>query len=562
MAYDRASTLAVPYYGKYADQEIVHPLYRRYSYRWRFYELFYMGGPEFYEPDLPINWLTPIPPTANAQGDERRQYAARSLKSFLRPHNREEDGDYDQRVLRSARINLCRPIPDLYTSQLYSRKVVREVRAASVWDVVMRDVDLRGSTIDEFMRQAATMAQVFGCVHALVDMSPTPNGTPAATLADQLDFGMRPYVTLIRPLELIDWEVDQFGRFVWVRVIECDPSTYRLRPGAVKSARRIYRTWFRDHWELEGEAYDKDEGHEEPETAGCPYCGHECEGSGPNPLGEVPITTFYRRRIPSSVEPIGISMLAEIAELDMEVFNLISLRQALTHDQGIPIMAVPDPARQTKQIDLLVHRALPYNPTDGGAPPSFVSHDQDAVRIIDEWIDSLIMHIRAVSGLSRGIADQSIAARSGAALLVETNDKAAMLKAFALEAEDFERRLAGMVSRWMGQDFEDDSIRYPDRYDVSTVGDDLVEVKAFLDLDPPAEIQAEVMKAVVGRMLSHLPREQLDALLATLEVEHEKPAMISAAPKEMSKAMEEEEMPAEKMGKDEEVMAEEHGAQS
>lgn len=519
MAYDKNSLLDLPYYDKYASRGDVHPIYARYAHSWRLYELCHMGGPEFYRPDVAVNWVMPFEPRITPEQERANpEYNSDNLPSFLRPHNREEPGDYHQRILRSVRVNMCRPTEELYTAQLYSRQVIREARNATVWAEAMSDVDLRGNSIEEFMRQAAAMAIIYGHVHVLTDMSGAPDGSEPSSLGEQLEYGVRPFLTLVRPLELVNWEVDKWGRFIWARIVECDQSSYRLRPEQTAVDRRLYRTWFRDHWEIAGET-GKDEG-EHPRHP-CIYCGAPVEAEGLNMLGRVPLETFYRKRVPGTEQPIGVSLLADIAPADIEIFNLLSLRQALTHDQGIPILAVPDPARQIKGIDLLVHRALPYNPANGGAPPTFVSHEQDSVRILDEQIDSWITYIRAQAGLSRGVADKSIAARSGISLLIEGNDKAAILRAFALEAQDFERRVAQTISDMVGQEFEQDSIRYPERYDTSTLEDDVSQVKAFFELGPSAEVRTEVMKLLVSRILSHVDRDRLNELLETLEAKAE-----------------------------------------
>lgn len=501
------------YYNRYAAEKDTHPIYRQYSWYWRMWQLFYEGGADFYSPDIPISYLYPSLQVGEGGTDQFLRYDERQLKSFLWPDNREEPGDYDQRVIRSTRVNFCRPIIDLYTAHVFSRPIVRESGTASIVDAIWSDVNLRQSTIDEWMAEGIAGAQVYGHMFAVVDLS--HHDAEVQTLADQILVNVRPYATWFTPLQVVDWAVDGFGNFLWVTIIENDPASIKRRPGQITSSARRYRTWFPDHWEITG---DMDSAHPRAEgrdSMVCPVCGADgVIDAGPNALGRVPIEVLYRKRAAGVVDPLGVSALTEIAPADREIFNLISRRQDLLFQQGIPILAVPDPGFQLKRIELTVHRALPYNPNQGGGPPTYVAPPTDIVRVLDEQIVAWTNMIRAMSGLTRGVADQSIAARSGEALLIETADKAAMLGALAHEAEDFEMRLARMVADYAGQSVDDSTVvKYPDRYDTSTIADNIDEANKLLALSPIPEVRAEVIKVLESRALSHLPPESLRDLL-------------------------------------------------
>lgn len=517
-----ADTIGPPKYDRFATPDESHALYARNAWWWRFWQICYEGGPDYYNPDIAISWLWPI---ASSQADESTsqttpalRFERYQLRSFLWPFNREENGDYDQRILRGFRANLCAPVVDAYTAHVFGKVVTRDVGAAPVLADVWDDVDMAGSNVDEWMQQGVTAAQIFGHAWAMIDVWPADGdvtrqagGNGVRSLADEREVGVRPFVTWKSPLEVVDWEIDAFGKFGWVKL--WDPViSPRERPGDRIAQRSAYRTLYADHWERTGVG----EAHE------CSFCGAPVLAEGPNPLGEVPVEVLYRKRVAGSVQPVGVSALESIAAIDREIFNLMSQKQLLLYEQGFPFLAVPDPAGRMSRIDVSVHRAVGFDPGQGGAAPTYVAPASDSVRVIDEQIAALVLQIRAIAGLSRGVSEQSIAARSGDALLVETHDKQALLGSLAHEAEDFEIRVWGRVARLMGQDFATRGyVRYPERYDVTRLGDDLDEVEKYLGLSPPAAAKAEVLKQVTQRMLAHLPPERMEEIKEIIDAEAE-----------------------------------------
>lgn len=503
----------LPYYDHYAACANVHRLYAARAWHWRFWQLCYEGGPSYYAPDIPITWFWPTITEGENGRPDRITHKRGPANSFLWPYDSEERGDYDQRVVKANRVNLCRPIVDSYTSLVQSKPTLRTAGSAAILDEMWRDVDLRGLGIDAWMAEGITGAQVFGHMFAVMDVVAPNAGAGGVTVRSQADMraaGVRPYAVWYTPLEVPDWETDAFGNFRWLTV--CEPgSNDRPRPGAGDQATMRYRTWFVDHWEVKGEGT-------------CMVCGASgVAESGAHDFGRVPVLVLYRKRRPGSVDPDGLTMLEDIAPADREIFNLMSHRQEMLYRQNFPFLVVPDPNREINRVDIGVGRLFAYRPQDGGGPPSFIAPPPECIRVVNEQIEATVLLIRAVSGLSRGVADQSIAARSGDALMIETQDRSAMVRQLAQSAQQFERELAALASDRMGVSF-DGSVVYPDRYDVRSLGDDLEEVEKLLALGPTPLVRAEILMAVQARMLAHLPPERL------AEIQRATAALGDAAP--------------------------------
>ena len=72
-------------------------------------------------------------------------------------------------------------------------------------EAFLYDADYDGRSLDSFMKDAATWASVFG--HCWVMVAKPDIG--ATTRADELAQGVRPYLSLLTPLVVLDW---QYGR--------------------------------------------------------------------------------------------------------------------------------------------------------------------------------------------------------------------------------------------------------------------------------------------------------------------------------------------------------------
>ena len=477
----------------------MHPKWKENWWWWEFYRLSYVGGKEYMSPSITQRWWFPKRSTTD-EGVNRIRYEEGDLYSFLFRHGREENSDYDRRVLRSYYRNLTRPVVDTYAAHVYSKPVLREYASVPELSEVAEKADGNQSTIDEFMQAGLKWAQVYGHVFCVVDMPELQPGE-LVTRADEQERALRPYATWYSPLSVIDWEVDRYGRFLWVKLIEGDLRKLRVSAKDMRGPQyaSLFRTWYADRWELH-------------ETAG--NAQGQMIATGPNPIGRVPVEVLYGQRIAGETEPVGQSRIGDIAVLNREIYNLDSLKQDMNYNQAFAFLVVPDKSGLVNAVDVGTTRSLTVNPDSGGMP-QYVGPPVEYVQNLRDEIADLILQIRAMAGLSRGVGEQSIAARSGDALLIETHDKAVMLLSLAHEAQDFETRFWRLASRWLGSEW-DGTVRYPDNYEVNTLGDDIDVALKFNQLNPPALAKAKVAETVMRRLLSSIAPDELDAIVAEL----------------------------------------------
>ena len=191
-----------------------HPLYTYMAPLWREYRLGYDGGHEY-------------------------------LAAYLRKHPKEVEAFYRERLARAYYPNKLKPTVDTYAAYLYQRPIKRE-SPSEVITGMWADMDRKGTDADAFFARAGREVQITGSVAVVVDRYQP--GTPRSR-ADERAMGIRPYGSLARAEDVIDWDVDERGEAVWAIVRERDQSV-RTPFGGDAQAPFAYRLWTREGWSL------------------------------------------------------------------------------------------------------------------------------------------------------------------------------------------------------------------------------------------------------------------------------------------------------------------------
>ena len=481
--------------SKFPEQHDVHPVYARRWRQWRVNELSYIGGVEYLYPrGITFDWVRPVY-VRGSDGIEREELPERIiLYSFLEPFPREPLWSYEQRRLSAAFRNLTGPVVDALAAFVQSKPVLRNAgglrHLEDMWNEASGDVDLRGSTMDEFMREGLRCALNFGLVHCVADWPAAPPGA-VRTLRDEKELRLRPYARWVGPLQLPRWKHDHLGRLVMAEVLEADVREDPDDPWMIKERPPLSRIWTEDRWELR-----------ESGSAG------RLLAEGEHAYGRVPIETLYCRR--HTGEPmLGVTPVDDIVRLNQRIFNLDSEIGVLEKAQ-YAFLAVPG-GEKLGRLELGTWDAFAV--PEGAALPAYISPPADNIRVLRETVVDLGLQIRARAGLSRGVAEQSIAARSGDALLVEAIERTNVVVALSQEARDFEVRFARLIGATVGGEFAG-SVRYPDSYDLETFGEKLDAATKLLALPIPEAAKQAVLDELWRARLRHLPEERVEAIEA------------------------------------------------
>lgn len=216
----------------------------------------------------------------------------------------EANGEYESRLRSTPLDNHCSSVVSVYTSFLFRQPPYRDLGTLTNQPTIedfLKDCDYEGRSLDHFMKDLSIWVSVFG--HAWMIVS-KPN-TGAVTLADEIQSGARPYVSMLTPLVVTDWSWSRSdnGRYEldylkYIEDINGDIHTVKewrpteIRTSVVDSGKGEYR---------------------EPPTV------------EPNGLGYIPAVLCYNKR--SSVRGIGISDIVDIADQQRFIYNAKSEAQ-------------------------------------------------------------------------------------------------------------------------------------------------------------------------------------------------------------------------------------------
>jgi len=237
----------------------------------------------------------------------------------LTKYQLETDGEYNQRLETTPLENHCKSVIQVYTSFLFRDQPYRELgtleNTAGIEDF-LRDADHDGRNINQFMKECSTWSSVFG--HAWVMVVKPDVG--AVSVADELEAGVRPYLTLLTPLVVVDWNWSRqpSGKYMldYFKYIE-----------DVNGNLRTVKEWtpeFITTYTVDVESEVVEEKIVEP-----------------NGLGWIPAVCAYNTR--STVRGVGISDIADIADAQKMIYNSTSeVVESIKLDTHPSLVATPE----------------------------------------------------------------------------------------------------------------------------------------------------------------------------------------------------------------------------
>jgi len=169
-----------------------HPEYRTNRDVWKKYSDLYAGGEQF----------------------------RKSAAEYLIRRNREPSEVYIERLDRVFYENYAGSIIDWYAATLMTREPLLQFdgpndRGIDFFNGFVTNCDLKGTSLAEFFRRRLADALVFGKSYIALDFPKLQVSVNTRAEEDALGQS-RAYLTEYSPQELINWGVDEAGRFEWV----------------------------------------------------------------------------------------------------------------------------------------------------------------------------------------------------------------------------------------------------------------------------------------------------------------------------------------------------------
>ena len=131
-------------------------------------------------------------------GEEYRQ------AGHLTRYQLETDAEYVARLRTTPLENHCSSVISVYNSFLFREEPSRDFGSLAMMPALedfLKDADMDGRSLDMFMKEVSTWSSVFGHCWIVV----TKPNVGAQTLADEQALGVRPFVSYLTPMVVLDW---------------------------------------------------------------------------------------------------------------------------------------------------------------------------------------------------------------------------------------------------------------------------------------------------------------------------------------------------------------------
>lgn len=410
-------------------------------------------------------------------------------------HKKERNADYKTRMQMSFFYNFCRPVIDIYTNHLFKEPVLENFESIKdIVDEIRNNVDMKGSSLDEFRKQCAEMAQEYGHYFVVID-SPNYDPNSILTKMDQIEKRAYPYFSLYDPQSVINWSLDAFGNPYWVLLREpedtnIDPMSFDKKA----SYKCKYKLWTRKEWFL----YDYD---------------YNLIDSGVHNLGVVPIVCGYNKKSKKELAFLGISELADISFIARDIYNSCSELKQILRDQTFAILALQGTSQEYDELVVGTSKAILY-PQDRNAP-QYVSPSAENAKNYFDHIDRQVTKIYQLAKIEGGSASfngQSATMQSGTSKAWDFNQTNSSLSDKAANLEDAENKMWDIFARWLGQDGFDGSVSYPNDFSIQSLLDDLTEAEKSDKLALGKTFDLEIRKAIQKKKFPSATKEMLDEM--------------------------------------------------
>ena len=443
-------------FQQYLQVTSTNNLFNDYKDRWQFYLESYMGGSEY-----------------------------RSAGHLVR-YQLETDREYSQRILNTPLDNHCKSVISVYTSFLFRQHPERELDVLKSVDPMLEDflydADREGRSLNAFMKEVSIWANVFGHCYILVSK---PN-VGAVTRADEIAMGVRPYVSLITPLTVMDWN--------WTRTpmgsYELDYLKYKED---VNGDISVIKKWTRDTITT----YTVDDANKRVND----------EVVELNGLGFIPVVQVYASRSP--VRGIGQSAISDIADQQKAIYNEYSEIEQLIRLQNHPALVKTPDVEAGAGAGAIIQ--MPEN-MDPGLKPYLL---EPAGNGLDSIYASISNRVAAIDKMANTGAIRTNESRdiSGVAMRTEFELLNAKLSELADNLELAEEQMWEIYSAYLGMGW-DGEIEYPGSFNIQDEESEMAKLKLAKDTatDP------RVLQLIDYKLVEALGEEG-DIILADLMAE-------------------------------------------
>lgn len=409
-----------------------NPIYDSYAPLWKFYLEAYEGGPDF------------------ANGEN------------LFKHQREHEQDFIDRAKRVYYHNFCFPLVDFFTTFIFTETIERDGgKNADDYKKFQANVNKKGDNITSFMMNVSDDFQVFGLMYVLVD-APRKDAS-IQTVAQEQDAGIRPYWVPIRPDEVLDWVLDEFDNFLYLKRredrVDFDDNTLRVTPV------ERYTEWTRTKVKV-SEIRTVDD---RPTV--------KVISEDANELQQVPIEAVRFKRSKLN-KFMGESFLRDLAFIGREVMNLTSLLQEFLYRQCFNILAMPEdanvPETESMQGEVGTANMLRF-PNSSSHVPQYITPPVQPAQFLQSEREANINAMYRIAAQDTVNELFNGGKSSGFSKSQSFHRTVPKIATRADALENLEMRLMSLTMKYLGKAW-DGAVKYKDHYEVTNLADSLSQM--------------------------------------------------------------------------------------
>jgi len=397
-----------------------------------------------------------------------------TLGQYLNRYNLELDHEFNQRLGNTPCDNHCKNIIQIYSSFLFRVKATRDFGSMSEEPSLqpfLKDADLEGNNLNTVMKTAQNYASIYGHCFMILDK---PN-IQTATRAEELNQEIRPYVSIVTPENVFDWNFERQpnGKYIL--------NYLKIREEVDRKGGSYMRIWYPDKVDT---IYVEDD-RTEPQLI----------DTAENQIGKIPAVILYNSK--SHKRGIGQSDLVDIAELQKAIYNEYSEIEQLIRLTNHPSLV------KTAGVNASAGAGAVIEMPDEMEPNLKPYLLQPSGQNLTSIMDSITKKVEAINRIAHTGAVRTTRQQvsSGIALQTEFELLNARLSEKADNLQLAEEQMFRIYAEYQNAKF-DGEISYPDSFNIRDYATDLLFFQQAKSINVPSptlnkEIDKEIARAVV-----------------------------------------------------------------
>lgn len=404
-----------------------------------------------------------------------RSYAAQVIHS----HRLEPAGDLAERIKCAAPLNYLRPICDTYANYLFRPSWGMSLPAEIA--ELETDADRKGTSCVDLFKKAEPIAAAAGYCLIGVDEPTQDDPNMPRNMAERKALGIRPYLYIIGPTNMVDWETDDDGQLTFALLREEGSNRQFDGYKIVDKSAVMYRLWTPELCNV----YDKD---------------GKMISTIPNRAGVVPIVSLQFRNIDHAI--IGAGLGVDLEPIQARILNIQSQLDEIFCRQTFSQMYAPgDPIEYGEvqindkgetvaiPIQRLGTKAILPVPNDAKFPPGFISPDASQARLLMDEMQNAVKEIYRLAQLKRGSVD-SATVQSGVSKAFDFVDTNQALADVAKNTAEAMRNALTIACKWVGTNGVAE-VTPPTNFGISDISDEAQTLLTLQQAQAPMELIEE-----------------------------------------------------------------------